>query len=48
MWILIAKIYWADLLHVRKPGRRLVVALEAHLQLVKLFGSDVIICRYYL
>ncbi|KAI9163405.1 Mediator of RNA polymerase II transcription subunit 12 [Paramyrothecium foliicola] len=35
MWILIAQIYWADLLRSRKHGRRLVIALLAHLDTIQ-------------
>lgn len=31
MWILIAQIYWSDLLQLRKCGKRLVFALLNHL-----------------
>ncbi|KAK0664470.1 putative mediator of RNA polymerase II transcription [Cercophora samala] len=34
MWMLIAEIYWKDLLKLRKYGRRLVTALVSHHQLV--------------
>ena len=38
MWILIAQIYWPDLLRSRKHGRRLVIALLAHLDIVSRLG----------
>ncbi|RSL68518.1 hypothetical protein CEP51_012480 [Fusarium floridanum] len=34
MWILIAQIYWKDLLRSRKYGRRLVFALLSHLHVI--------------
>jgi mediator of RNA polymerase II transcription subunit 12, fungi type len=43
MWLLIAQIYWKDLLRSRKYGRRLVFALLSHLHLVgshATFGSN--------
>lgn len=36
MWILIAEIYWKDLLRSRKYGRRLVFAMLAHLHVVRI------------
>ncbi|KAF4339966.1 srb8-DNA directed rna polymerase ii holoenzyme and srb10 cdk subcomplex subunit [Fusarium beomiforme] len=34
MWLLIAQIYWKDLLRLRKYGRRLVFALLSHLHVI--------------
>ncbi|KAL5606705.1 hypothetical protein BROUX41_003101 [Berkeleyomyces rouxiae] len=34
IWLLISKIYWADLLKARKNGRRLVVSLLSHLTVI--------------
>ncbi|KAK4199603.1 putative mediator of RNA polymerase II transcription [Triangularia verruculosa] len=34
MWMLVTEIYWKDLLRLRKYGRRLVIALVSHHQLV--------------
>ncbi len=34
LWILIARIYWIDLLRSRKYGRRLVAALLCHMHTV--------------
>ncbi|KAK3900842.1 hypothetical protein C8A05DRAFT_16893 [Staphylotrichum tortipilum] len=34
MWILITRLYWANLLKLRKYGRRLVTALISHLHLI--------------
>lgn len=45
MWILIAQIYWKDLLRARKYGRRLVFALLSHLHIVRVprtFIKDVL------
>ncbi|KAF9776199.1 hypothetical protein IL306_005647 [Fusarium sp. DS 682] len=43
MWLLIAQIYWKDLLRLRKYGRRLVFALLSHLHVVRscaTYGSN--------
>lgn len=40
MWILIAQIYWTDLLRSRKCGRRLAFALLGHLSTVCCFATE--------
>ena len=43
MWILITRLYWGNLLKLRKYGRRLVTALISHLHLVSLpKGPDLV------
>lgn len=37
MWIIIAQIYWNDIMRSRKYGRRLVYALLSHLHTVSSF-----------
>lgn len=36
MWIIIAQIYWKDLLRLRRYGRRLATALISHYHVVRI------------